>query len=327
MNTLLLNLNEVQSLLTIEDTVEAVKSGYMAYNKGLVQMPPVVSIMAEKHNGEMDFKMGYSEEEEIIGIKMAGGYWNNPLKYNLPSGLAVICLFNAVNGTPLCILDGTLITGYRTAAAGTVAALCLARKDSENVAVIGTGVQARLQVIFLSKYFDIKTVRVYGRSGQEKYIEEMHGELPNIQFIATSAQEAVENADIVVTTTASHHALVQDEWVRPGTHINAIGADMEGKRELDPVIFKRAKIVNDNRTECKKRGDTQHPFKAGYITDDDIHAEIGQILLGEKPGRENPEEITIFDATGMSVQDINTSLLVYRKAMSDKVGRDIEIIS
>ncbi|WP_324823875.1 ornithine cyclodeaminase family protein [Sinanaerobacter sp. ZZT-01] len=325
MNTLLLNLNEVQSLLTIEDTVEAVKAGYMAFNRGVVQMPPVVSLMAHKFNGEMDFKMGYSEQEDIIGIKMAGGYWDNPKKYNLPSGLAMICLFDAANGVPICILDGTLITGYRTAAAGTIGALCLARKDAENIAMIGTGMQARLQVMALSKYFNIKNVRVYGIEGQEKYVEEMQSQHPDIHFSATSAQEAVENAEIVITATASHNALVYDQWVKPGTHINAIGCDMEGKQELDPSIFMRAKIVNDSRMECKKRGDTQHPFKAGHITDDNIHAEIGEILLGQKCGRENENEITIFDATGLSVQDINTSLFVYRKAIKNNVGKNIEV--
>ncbi len=326
MNTLLLNMNEVQSLLSIEDTVEAVKAGYMAFNKGQLDMPPVVSIMVDEYNGEMDFKMGYSKPENIIGIKMAGGYWDNPKNFNLPSGLAMICLFDAANGVPVCILDGTLITGYRTAAAGTIGALCLARKESENVAVMGTGMQARLQVIALSKYFNIKNVRVWGIEGVEEYVEDMKKELPEVNFYATSAKEAVEQADIIITATASHEALVMDEWVKPGTHINAIGCDMEGKQELDAAIFKRARIVNDSRLECKKRGDTQHPFKAGYITDEDVHAEIGEILLGVKGGREKEDEITIFDATGLSVQDINTSLVVYRRAQEKGIGKNVEVL-
>lgn len=326
METLILNMKEVEELLSVEDTVEAVKNGYMAYNKGLVDMPPVVSLMVDKYNGEMDFKMGYSAQEDIIGIKMAGGYWDNPKNFDLPSGLAMICLFDARNGVPLCVIDGTLITGIRTAAAGTNGALCLARKNSENVAVMGTGMQAQLQVKVLAQYFPIKTVRVWGIEDVEEYVEKMSKELPDITFLATSAKEAVEAADIVITATASHAPLVMDEWVRPGTHINAIGCDMEGKQELDAKIFKRAKIVNDSRFECKKRGDTQHPFKEGYITDDDIHAEIGEILLGEKEGRTSDDEITIFDATGLSVQDINTSLVVYRRALERGRGRKIEIL-
>ena len=326
MDTLILNMKEVESLLSIEDTVEAVKAGYMAFNRGQVDMPPIVSIMVDKYNGEMDFKMGYSMPGNVIGIKMAGGYWDNPKNYGLPSGLAMICLFDAANGAPICILDGTLITGYRTAAAGAIGAMCLARKDSENVSVFGTGAQARLQVLALSRYFNIRTVRVYGIEGVEKYISDMEKQLPNVKFIAATTKEAAENADIIVTVTASHKAMVMDEWVKPGTHINAIGCDMEGKQELDPAIFKRAKIVNDSRMECKKRGDTQHPFKAGYITDDDIHAEIGQILSGDKAGRENDDEITIFDATGLSVQDINTSLVVYKRAIEKKIGKMTEVL-
>ncbi len=326
MKTLLLNGKEVEALLSIEETVAAVKSGYIAYNQGMVSMPPVVSLIASEYNGEMDFKMGYSKPESIIGIKMAGGYWDNPKKYALPSGIAMICLFDARNGTPMCILDGTLITGYRTAAAGAIGAMLLARKNSENISVFGTGMQARLQLLAISKYFKIKNVKVSGRNGAESYIEEMKQILPFVNFQLSSAQEAAESADIIITATASHTALIKEEWVKPGTHINAIGCDMEGKQELDPYLFKNAKIVNDNKSECKKRGDTQHAFNAGIITDQDIHAEIGEILLGEKCGRIDANEITIFDATGLSVQDINTSLFIYHKAIEQSVGRNIEIL-
>lgn len=328
MKTLLLNGQEVEQLLDIKTTVEAVREGYKALGQNKVFMPPISSIDVEEHHGEMDFKMGYSRQEEIIGIKMAGGYWDNPKKYNMPSGLAVICLFNAVNGAPLCILDGTMITGYRTAAAGTLGALCLARKNSQKVGVIGTGLQAKLQVRVLAEYFDIKQVVVHGREeSRKRYVEEMAQLLPQIRFVAAeTAEEAVRDADIVITTTPSRQALVYDQWIKPGTHINAIGCDADGKQELDPQIFRRAKIVNDKISECVCRGDTQHAIKQGLIRQEDIYAEIGQLLLGEKPGRVSEDEITIFDTTGLSIQDINTSLFIYRKAKQLNMGQEIEIV-
>ena len=327
MKTLLLNAKEIEALIEPKTTVEAVKAGYKALNQGKVFMPPIASIDVPAHRGEMDFKMGYSMEEEIIGIKMAGGYWDNPKKYNMPSGVAVICLFDATNGFPVCILDGTLVTGYRTAAAGTIGALCLARKDSSRVAVIGTGMQAQLQVKVLAEYFDVKQVRVWGIEGVDRYVTEMKAMLPQIDFLpAETAKEAVEDADIVITATASREALVSSQWIQPGTHINAIGCDADGKQEWDPEIFRHAKVVNDRISECVNRGDTQHAIKAGILKPEDIHGEIGQLLLGEKPGRESEEEITIFDATGISIQDINTALFLYRQAKEKNIGQWVEIL-
>lgn len=325
MNTLLLNGQEVDELIAIEDIVEAVREGYKAFNLGKVTLPPIVSIETA-NGGEVDFKSGYSEQEEIIGIKMAGGFWDNPKKYNLPSAVALICLYSGENGVPVCIMDGTQITAYRTAAAGTIGALCLARKDSKKVAVIGTGAQARVQIKSLSKFFELEEVNVYGIEGVQEYVDDMSAVLPDIKFNGMdNAEDAVKDADIIITVTASRQALVKKEWVKPGTHINAIGCDMEGKQELDAEIFRGAKIVNDSKVECMKRGDTQHPTKAGYVTADDI-VEIGEILLGEKEGRASDDEITIFDATGMSVQDINSALYIYRKAVAQNMGQNVEIL-
>ena len=326
MDTVLLNAKEVEGLISIEDIVDAVREGFRAYSQGKVAQPPIVSIETD-NGGEVDFKTGYSRQEEIIGFKMAGGFWDNPKKYDLASTIAMICLFDGKNGVPICVMDGTLITAYRTAAAGALGAICLARKNSRRAAVIGTGAQARMQIRALEKFFPLEEVSVYGRSRCEAYVEEMSALLPRIEFTAKqTVKEAVEDADIIVTATAGRQALVMDEWIKPGTHINAIGCDMEGKQELDPEIFRRAKVVNDSREECVKRGETQHAFRKGYLEENEVYGEIGEIHLGEKKGRISDEEITIFDATGMSVQEINSALFLYRKALRQNVGRRIDVI-
>ncbi|MDO4573099.1 MAG: ornithine cyclodeaminase family protein [Clostridia bacterium] len=325
--TLILNGAEVAGLLSLEDAIDAVSRAYMAYNAGKAVMPPIVSMDIPPHNGEMDFKAGYSSEEEIISMKIAGGYWDNPKNFGLSSCVALICLFDGRNGLPLCVMDGTLITGFRTGAAGAVAARALARPDSRTAAILGTGGQARMQIRALATQFPLREVRVWGIEGCELYAAEMRTLLPGIRFtVCGDAQEAVSGSDIVVTATPSHEALVQADWISPGTHINAVGCDTPGKQELDPAIFLRAKVVNDCIKECVTRGETQHPIALGLLRPEDIHAEIGEILLGRKPGRASAEEITLYDTTGLSILDIHTAALVYRKACAQGVGVRIPIM-
>lgn len=327
MKTLILNQDEVKELLTIKECVDAVRDAYVSFNSGQVIQPPIASIDVPNHHGEMDFKFGYAIKEDIIGIKMAGGFWDNPKNYNIPSGVAIIVLFDAKNGIPLCILDGTLITSYRTAAAGTLAATLLAKEDSKTVCVIGTGAQARMQIIALSQFFNIKKVKVWGINGIQEYVTYMRDICKNIEFIPCSnAEDAVKNSDIIITATASEKAIVMNEWIDEGTHINAMGCDSPSKQELDPEIFTRAKIINDNKIECMKRGDTQHAINKGLISCEDIYSEIGELLLGQREGRTNNKEITVFDSTGMSMQDIYTSLLVYNKAIKEKKGEFVSVI-
>ena len=144
--------------------------------------------------------------------------------------------------------------------------------------------------------------------------------------IANSKKEAVEQADILITTTRGKGSLVEADWVKPGTHIVAIGTDSHGKQELDPEIFRNAKVVVDSIAQCIEKGETQHPLNKNIITRAGIHGEIGEVLLGRKPGRENDKEITIFDSTGMAIQDNTTSNKIYRNALANKVGTFFEFI-
>lgn len=327
LNTIILNNMEVNNLLSLKETLEAVKNAYMAYNSNQVVQPSIVSIDVPDYNGEIDIKSGYIRTEDVIGIKVAGGYWNNPKNFGIPSGVALICLLDARNGIPICIMDGTLITSYRTAAAGAIAAQALARSNSKEVAIIGSGVQAKLQIQALSYFFNIETACVWSRHGVNEYIAYMSKLMPKVSFVEKdTVQDAVKQADIVITTTASKYPLIFKEWIKNGTHINAIGCDAIGKQELDSNVFIGAKIINDCTDECIKRGDTQHPINQKLITRNEIYAEIGEILLGVKDGRVFDEEITIFDSTGISALDITTSLYVYSKAKEKGIGQNISII-
>jgi len=324
MNTLLLSKNDVHNLITMKDTIDAVKRAYMSFNKSLVLQPPIVSMEIPENKGEIDIKSGYSAEEGLIAVKCATGFGDNK-KENLPFLFATINLFDSKTGYPVCYMDGSLITGFRTGAAGGIAAQCLARKDSRLVGVIGTGTQARMQVAALLEVMPIDTVRVHGESYEEMvcYKDAIEAAYGVKVITCEDIKEAVIYSDIIVTATTSKKALINSAWVKPGTHINAIGADMEGKQELDPMLFKNAKIVADSISQCIERGEIQNPIKEGIIKREDIHCEIGEILLGTKSGRTDGQEITIFDATGMSVQDISTASSIYRVAQSKGIGQCI----
>lgn len=324
----ILSQEEVKSCLPMSDAIKAVETAYKAFAEGRVQMPPVQHLHIEKYRGEVDIKPGFVEDFSLIGTKIASGYYDNP-KLGLPSGVAVIVLMDLETSLPLAILDGTYITAVRTGAAGAVAANVLARKESKRVGMIGSGTQGRMQVLGLNELFSLEQVKVWDidKNGREKYAVEMRERLGiDVQAVDT-VKSAVNDADIVVTATPSRKTLVMSEWIQEGVHINAIGADGPGKQEWDPKIMKRVtKIIVDSLSQCRVIGEIQHALSQGLIQENDVHAEIGEVLLGKKAGREIDEEITLFDSTGLSAQDIAASHIVYTLAKQKGLGQRVNLI-
>jgi len=230
----------------------------------------------------------------------------------------MMILFEAQTGAPKCILlEEGILTDFRTAAAGAVAAKYLANKDSKNVLVAGTGNQAKLQVEFLLKIFPIKNLFIWGRSeGKARaycdYLLNKHISV-NLQIIKNIEEAENLDMDILITTTPSRKPLISNKLIKRGIHINAIGADMSGKQELDERIIPTAKVVTDSTAQCAKSGDLQHALKSGIIKLDEVYGELGEIISKRKVGRENPDEITIFDSTGLGVQDLAIANYVFDK--------------
>lgn len=328
MKTLILSRADVSELLNMADTITAVEEAYRTFNSGFAIQPPIMSIDVPENNGELDVKACYSQSNSTITVKTAVGFWDNKANYDLPTLLATIILYDGKNGFPLCIMDGSLITGYRTGAAGAISAKLFARKNSKTVGVIGSGGQARMQAMALKEVLPIETIKVWSPSPEElaAYKADMEKALGIKVIPCETVKEAVQAADIVITTTPSKHALVSSTYIKTGTHIVAIGADMEGKQELDPLIFKNAKIVVDSKAQCLQRGEARNPFISGVIKDTDIYAEIGEILLKKKPGRENEGEITIFDSTGMGIQDNTVARMIYNKALEQGKGLFLSLL-
>jgi ornithine cyclodeaminase/alanine dehydrogenase-like protein (mu-crystallin family) len=216
----------------------------------------------------------------------------------------------------------------RTAAAGAVAARALAKKTVKRVAVIGTGTQARMQIEALSKVRRFEELRVWGRNPEHvtKYVADMKKVLKANIIPAKTAEDAVVGSDIVVTATMTSRPIVKASWIGKGTHITAMGSDSPEKQELETAVLGKAdKIVVDSMKQCAALGEVHHALKDGTIKEKDVYAELGEILLGKKKGRESDREITVCDLTGIAIQDVVTSQLVYERALKKKIGSFITV--
>lgn len=329
MKTLLLTKDEVSRLIGMKEVIGTVEEAYKAFNSDQVVQPGYMGIHLPAPRGEIDFKASYHKAGEVISLKASsGGFVDNPAAHGVPNGMGTILLFDARSCALACVMDGSLVTGLRTGAAGAVSVKALARKNARTITSIGTGNQARMQIRAIREVMKIERIHAWNRNPETlaRYKADIESELAIPVVAANSKREAVEQADILVTTTRGKGPLVEAGWVKPGTHIVAIGTDQRGKQELEPEIFRDAKIVTDSTDQCIEKGETWHPLDKKIIARDRIHAEIGEILLGRKPGRERDDEITIFDSTGMAIQDSTTSAKIYRNALEGKIGTFFEFL-
>ncbi len=327
MKVLLLSRADVEGLISMREAIEAVEEAFRAKGLGKVQMPPKLYVYFDRYGGDFRTMPAYLEELDAAGVKVVNVHPKNPSECGLPTVMATIFLLDPKTGAPLAIIDGTHITNLRTGAGGGVAAKYLARPDSRIAAMVGAGAQARTQLMALCEVREIKEVRVWSRkkSSCEKFIQEMN--MPGLTFkICETVKDAVVESDIVATTTPACGPIVDDEWISKGTHINAIGADAPGKQELDSTILKRAKIVVDDFEQATHSGEVNVPLAKGVISREDIYAEMGEIVVGKKPGRISDDEITVFDSTGLAIQDIAVAWRVYEKAKKLGKGEEVELL-
>lgn len=323
LKTLLLNKEQVRQLISLPEVIKAVENAFMSFSDNKTIQPPYVGIHLPEPRGEIDFKTGYYGPADMISLKASsGGFTQNQSELGLPSNMGTIVLFDGRSGALLCVMDGSLLTGLRTGASGAVSVKALARPDAQTITCIGTGIQARMQIRAIAQVMQIKQIYAWSRRDQQlaQFKADIEQELGITVVLADSKQAAVEQADILVTTTRGTGDVVDAAWIKPGTHIVAIGTDAKGKQELDPEIFRGAKVVTDSTVQCLEKGETFHPVNNKIISEADIHGEIGEILLGRKAGRENATEITIFDSTGMAIQDNTAATSIYKNALKQEIG-------
>lgn len=324
--TLILTNSAIRRLIDMPAVLKAVEKAFMAYGKNLIQMPAKVYLHLEKYNGDFRAMPAYIKGIEASGIKWVNVHPKNK-RFGLPSVMALIILSEPKNGFPLCVMDGTLITNLRTGAAGAIAAKNLARKDSSIIGLVGCGAQARTQLLALNELFKIKSVFVWGNKLEYcgKFLKDTKYLGLNVK-IERKISDCVRQADIVVTTTPSRKPLVKSEWIKEGTHINAIGADARGKEELEPELLKGAKIVVDDWEQASHSGEINVPVSKGIITKKDVYGTLGEVLAGKKTGRINLKEVTIFDSTGLAIQDLAVAYLVYKRAVEKRLGRRVSFL-
>jgi len=326
---LLLSEQEVAELLSIEEVMKAVENAFREKALGYAQMPPKVYLNFPKYNGDVRAMPAYLERLDVASVKIVNSHPGNPRKFGLPSVSATVVLLDPRNGALLSIMGGNKITAMRTAAAGGIAAKYLANSNSKTASFIGAGVQARAQLLALLLVFpNLEEIKVCDISlkAAEAFASEAKNKAAQCRVLVVGDEaEAVRGADIVVTTTPSKKPLVFDAWVSEGTHFNCIGADAPLKEELDPAILKRAKIVVDDWEQAAHSGEINVPLSKGVLSEKDVWAELGDIVAGTKPARTPNDEITVFDSTGLAIQDAAAVELVYRKAMSRKAGCFINI--
>ncbi len=294
---------EIEEALVGLDLLPLIQDAFMSYSAGRAVVPPVGELLLE--DGEVHIKYGAIRGDRYYVIKVASGFYGNATR-GLPSSDGLMLVFRSDTGEPeALLLDEGHLTDVRTAVAGAIGARALARPDVERIGVIGTGTQARLQVQHLAPLFETRSVVVWGRDPirVERYRTDMSAAGFLVEVARTPAGVA-EAADLIVTTTPSTEPLLHAQDVRPGTHINAIGSDTTEKQELAADVLALADVVvADSLEQCRTRGEIARALAAGAIGEDVI-IELGELLAGEVKGRTSTEQITLFDSTGVAVQDI-----------------------
>ncbi|MCF7934724.1 MAG: ornithine cyclodeaminase family protein [Synergistales bacterium] len=326
----IINRDELQELLTMEDAIEAVSEAYRLFSTGQAGIFPSIIHEFDPGRNDMDLKAGYMDGAGLYGLKVMSTVADNPARRDMPELSGLVAVFSIETGTPLGLLDGTGITNTRTGAAGAVGARNLARKDSRHLLLIGAGAQGHAQLEGVSRVLpaltDVTVVnRTYDRA--KRFVEAVAPDHPAYHMKTAPPADLPDiagTADVIVTGTSARSALLQSDWIRPGTHITAIGTDMKGKQELDPELFRKASVVVDSRLNALDHGESQYACNNGWITEESV-AEIGEVIAGTRAGRTDDEDITIFDATGMALQDILTGNIVLQRAAEKGVGTVVSI--
>ena len=271
-----LHSEDLVRILTMKDVIAAVETAYEQYSNKEAGLFPVMAHEFEPGMREMDIKSGFLSKTGLAGLKIVGYVADNPDKRGIPALSGLVVVISIETGRPVGILDGMVITNIRTGAAGAIGAKYLARKDSEDVLVVGAGAQGRAQVKGLLNVLPgIRRIRVAGREKGKlaTYVEEMSAEYVNISFEAVSMNDLESKAaesDVIVTCTPAHEPFIRREWIRPGTHINAIGADFPGKQEIDETLLSNVRLVADSRIQTLELGEMEAAYKKGLICENDV---------------------------------------------------------
>ncbi len=299
----IVSLEEIRTVLPTIDVLPAIEAAFVKYSTGDAMVPPVGELLLPK--GEVHIKYGYMQGDPYYVIKVASGFYGNP-KIGLPSSNGMMLLFRQETGEPVAILlDEGYLTDARTAVAGAVVAKYLAPQSLDRIGIVGTGVQARLQLECLKPLVSCRDVLVWGRDPKHMaaYRLDMEAKGFTVDYAADSG-EILRVCQLVVTTTPSETPLLHAVDLQPGTHITAVGSDTPNKQELDVDILRCADVlVADSNAQCRLRGEIHKALEAGAIVEEQV-VELGNVIAGKAKGRTSDDQVTVADLTGVAVQDM-----------------------
>ncbi|WP_430441588.1 ectoine utilization protein EutC [Shinella sp.] len=309
------------------EAIDCVENAFHALATKAVAMPPILRLDIPEHRGEVDVKTAYVPGLDGFAIKISPGFFDNP-KIGLPSTNGLMVLFSTKTGlVQAVLLDNGYLTDVRTAAAGAVAAKHLSREDASVAAILGAGMQAKLQLEALSLVRPIREARIWAREVEkaEAVAAELAKKLGFPVRADASGRAAVDGADVVITTTPSETPILKADWLQPGQHVTAMGSDAEHKNEIEPAIVTGAGLyVGDSLKQTRRLGELHHAIEAGLVTEGALFTELGEIIAGRKPGRSGPEQITVADLTGTGIQDTAIATLAAARAAAAGAGATFE---
>jgi alanine dehydrogenase len=318
MPTLLLDRNAIKALIRMSDVINVVEEAFRAWGEGKGNMPAKTYLSLE-HG---DFRAMPASLPGCAGMKWVNVHPQNP-SLGLPSIMAILIYSDPETGYPLAIMDATEITACRTGAAAAIASKYLARPDSHTIGIIGAGFQAHTQILAHAELFSPISINVFDVS--KAAVDKLMQSFPQFPIRNSSIQEAVAS-DIVCTLTPSRSPIIKKEWVVPGTHINAVGADAPGKEELEPSILKEAIVVVDDLEQASTSGEINVPVKEGGYSIRKVYGTLPELVAGKKKGRTDNRVITVFDSTGIAVEDIAVAKLLFEKAQQAGGYPSIDLI-
>jgi alanine dehydrogenase len=327
--TLILSRTDMIGLLTPGDYNDCVEHAFRMHGLGRVYMEPKGHIVLDDYPGEFEVMPSFIEDPPAAACKWVSIREDNE-RFGLPTVFSILIYTHPESGFPLAICDGSHHTMMRTGSSAAVSAKWLARKDSKVLAIVGAGMVGKGSLATCNEVFAWDEVRVWSRRQEtlDRFVAEEQPQYESFELRAsTDLEEVVRGADVVVTGTHARGGIVEDAWISPGTHIAALGADLEGEQELEGSILQRACVFVDDIRQCRTDGEINVPLRDGLITEDDLAGEIGKVITGELEGRQSDDQITVFDSTGIALQDSATVPLEYERALAAGVGIEKKMIS
>lgn len=328
----ILSAANVKELFTLPMAIEAVEKAYLQKHTGQGGVWPLVFHEFDPGRADLDIKSGNLDDEGIFGLKLVSWFGDNPDK-GLPAlfGTSLIC--DLATGEPKALLNAGPVTDLRTGVAGAIGAKYLARKDSRALVMVGCGeLSPYLIAATLLALPQLETVTIVNPRHPEKAQQKLTAIREKVDALLSAAAEsrsycleaaadteqAVRQADVILTATQSRGPLIRREWLKPGTHISCVGADMSGKQEIDENILADARVFGDDAAQCFSVGECETAARVGLLWS--LHGELGAVIAGDVPGRTNDEQITVFDSTGIALQDLASAAVILQKAEERQIG-------